>query len=120
VSHRQRLRAEDRVRAARAIGLRNLPLHGTAEEVWPEIVPDLLALVGKPRLLREWEQHHSYRRPTAARPLQTSRAVDPDPGVIDHRQQHTDRSDVRVGSLPRPVSSTMHRLGKYTPGVQDC
>jgi hypothetical protein len=28
--HRQRARAEDRIRAARATGLRNLPLHHTA------------------------------------------------------------------------------------------
>lgn len=45
--HRQRARAEDRIRAARATGLRNLPLHDTAQnQIWLEIVqiaPDLLA-----------------------------------------------------------------------------
>ncbi|NSL42739.1 IS1380 family transposase, partial [Streptomyces sp. 8P21H-1] len=45
--HRLRARAEDRVRAARATGLRNLPLHDTAQNrVWLEIVQitlDLLA-----------------------------------------------------------------------------
>jgi hypothetical protein len=60
--HRQRARAEDRIRAARATGLRNLPLHGTAQNhVWLEIVQialdllawmPMLALTGKPRL---WE-----------------------------------------------------------------
>lgn len=60
--HRLRARAEDRIRAARATGLRNLPLHTTAQNnVWPEIVqiaPDLpawmpmLALTGEARL---WE-----------------------------------------------------------------
>ncbi|MFD7814139.1 IS1380 family transposase [Streptomyces sp. NPDC059785] len=60
--HRQRARAEDRIRAARATGLRNLPLHGTAQnQIWLEIVQialDLLA--GMPMLAltgaaRRWE-----------------------------------------------------------------
>jgi len=60
--HRQRARAEDRIRSARATGLRNLPLHDTAQnQVWLEIVQlaldllawmPMLALTGKPRL---WE-----------------------------------------------------------------
>ncbi|WP_406739693.1 IS1380 family transposase [Streptomyces atratus] len=60
--HRRRARAEDRIRAARATGLRNLPLHETAQnQVWLEIVQlaldllawmPMLALTGKPRL---WE-----------------------------------------------------------------
>ncbi|PJM91315.1 transposase, partial [Streptomyces sp. CB01373] len=60
--HRLRARAEDRIRAARATGLRNLPLHDTAQnKVWLEIVQialdllawmPLLALTGKARL---WE-----------------------------------------------------------------
>ncbi|MEE4493500.1 IS1380 family transposase [Streptomyces sp. BE230] len=45
--HRLRARAEDRIRAARATGLRNLPLHTTAQNrIWLEIVQialDLLA-----------------------------------------------------------------------------
>ncbi|MFB0631123.1 IS1380 family transposase [Streptomyces sp. AB3(2024)] len=59
---RQRARAEDRIRAARATGLRNLPLHETAQNrIWLEIVQlaldllawmPMLALTGKPRL---WE-----------------------------------------------------------------
>jgi hypothetical protein len=47
LSHRPRARAEDRIRATRATDLRNLPLHGTAQDhIWPEIVQialDLLA-----------------------------------------------------------------------------
>ncbi|GHJ39439.1 hypothetical protein Sm713_82570 [Streptomyces sp. TS71-3] len=47
--HRLRARAEDRIRAARATGLRNLPLHHTAQNrIWLEIVQialDLLALM---------------------------------------------------------------------------
>jgi hypothetical protein len=60
--HRLRARAEDRIRAARATGLRNLPLHDTAQNrVWLEIVQialdllawmPMLAMTGKARL---WE-----------------------------------------------------------------
>ncbi len=60
--HRRRARAEDRIRAARATGLRNLPLHRTAQNrIWLEIVQialdllawmPMLALTGKARL---WE-----------------------------------------------------------------
>jgi hypothetical protein len=59
--HRLRARAEDRIRAARATGLRNLPLHRTAQnKVWEivQIALDLLAwmpmlaLTGNARL---WE-----------------------------------------------------------------
>ncbi|MGH3311306.1 MAG: IS1380 family transposase [Streptomyces sp.] len=60
--HRQRARAEDRIRAARATGLRNLPLHDTAQNrIWLEIVQlaldllawmPMLALTGTVRL---WE-----------------------------------------------------------------
>ncbi|MEU8741382.1 IS1380 family transposase [Streptomyces halstedii] len=60
--HRLRARAEDRIRTARATGLRNLPLHRAAQNrVWLEIVQialdllawmPMLALTGKARL---WE-----------------------------------------------------------------
>ncbi|WP_306190949.1 IS1380 family transposase [Streptomyces sp. MK5] len=60
--HRLRARAEDRIRAARATGLRNLPLHRTAQnKVWLEIMQialdllawmPMLALTGHARL---WE-----------------------------------------------------------------
>ncbi|MFJ8715100.1 IS1380 family transposase [Streptomyces violaceus] len=60
--HRQRARAEDRIRAARATGLRNLSLHDAAQnQIWLEIVQialdllawmPLLALNGTARL---WE-----------------------------------------------------------------
>ncbi|MFI2368433.1 IS1380 family transposase [Streptomyces sp. NPDC018833] len=60
--HRQRARAEDRIRAARATGLRNLPLHDAAQnQIWLEIVQialdllawmPMLALTGQARL---WE-----------------------------------------------------------------
>jgi hypothetical protein len=60
--HRQRARCEDRIRDARSTGLRNLPLHGFAQnQIWLEIVQlaldllawmPMLALTGK---TRRWE-----------------------------------------------------------------
>ncbi|MGA4949230.1 IS1380 family transposase [Streptomyces lydicamycinicus] len=60
--HRLRARAEDRIRAARSTGLRNFPLHHTAQnQIWLEIVQialdllawlPMLALTGKARC---WE-----------------------------------------------------------------
>jgi hypothetical protein len=60
--HRRRARAEDRIRAARGTGLRNLPLHRTAQnQVWLELVQlalellawmPMLALTGR---ARRWE-----------------------------------------------------------------
>ncbi|MCX4511201.1 IS1380 family transposase [Streptomyces sp. NBC_01619] len=61
--HRQRARAEDRIRAARATGLTNLPLHQVAQnQIWLEIVQlaldllawmPMLALTNHPA--RRWE-----------------------------------------------------------------
>ncbi|MFI1967486.1 IS1380 family transposase [Streptomyces pathocidini] len=71
--HRLRARAEDRIRAARATGLRNLPLHRTAQNrIWLEIVQialdllawmPMLALTGKARL---WEPRRIRLRLFAA------------------------------------------------------
>ncbi|WP_406087329.1 IS1380 family transposase [Kitasatospora purpeofusca] len=60
--HRQRARAEDRIRAARDAGLRNLPLHRASQnQVWLEIVQlalDLLAwmpMLALTGTARRWE-----------------------------------------------------------------
>ncbi|WP_433446388.1 IS1380 family transposase [Streptomyces sp. CA-142005] len=60
--HRQRARAEDRIRAARDTGLRNLPLHDAAQNrVWLEIVQIALDLLAWMPMLaldgpaRRWE-----------------------------------------------------------------
>ena len=60
--HRRRARCEDRIRCAKDTGLRNLPLHGFAQnQIWTEIVAlacellawtQMLALDGK---ARRWE-----------------------------------------------------------------
>ncbi|MFE0930926.1 IS1380 family transposase [Streptomyces mutabilis] len=78
--HRLRARAEDRIRAARATGLRNLPLHSTAQnKVWLEIVQialdllawmPMLALTGTARL---WEPRRlRFRLFSAAAQLVTT------------------------------------------------
>jgi hypothetical protein len=78
--HRLRARAEDRIRTARATGLRNLPLHTTAQnKVWLEIVQialdllawmPMLALTGKARL---WEPRRlRFRLFSAAAQLVTT------------------------------------------------
>jgi hypothetical protein len=78
--HRLRARAEDRIRAARATGLRNLPLHDTAQNrVWLEIVQlaldllawmPMLALTGQARL---WEPRRlRFRLFSAAAQLVTT------------------------------------------------
>ncbi|AEY85337.1 putative transposase [Streptomyces hygroscopicus subsp. jinggangensis 5008] len=78
--HRLRARAEDRIRAARATGPRNLPLHTTAQnKVWLEIVQialdllawmPMLALTGTARL---WEPRRlRFRLFTAAGQLVTT------------------------------------------------
>ncbi|MET7498429.1 IS1380 family transposase [Streptomyces sp900116325] len=78
--HRQRARAEDRIRAARDTGLRNLPLHHTAQnQVWLEIVQlalDLLAwmpMLALTGTARRWEPKRlRLRLFTAAARLVTS------------------------------------------------
>jgi hypothetical protein len=78
--HRLRARAEDRIRAARSTGLRNLPLHRAAQnKVWLEIVQialdllawmPMLALTGTARL---WEPRRlRFRLFSAAAQLVTT------------------------------------------------
>jgi hypothetical protein len=79
--HRLRARAEDRIRAARATGLRNLPLHETAQNgIWLEIVQivldllawmPMLALTGQTRL---WEPRRLRLR-RATKPAQLADAL---------------------------------------------
>ncbi|GAA2273497.1 hypothetical protein GCM10010368_48640 [Streptomyces roseiscleroticus] len=102
--HRQRARAEDRIRAARATGLRNLPLHDTAQnQVWLEIVQialDLLAWMpmlaptGKARL---WEPRRLRFRlfSTAAQLVTTGRRR------ILRIARHWPWTDVITGALER-------------------
>ncbi|WP_371790430.1 IS1380 family transposase [Streptomyces sp. NBC_01471] len=77
--HRQRARAEDRIRAARATGLRNLPLHKTAQnQIWLEIVQialDLLAWMPMLALsgeVRRWEPRRLRLRLFSAAQLVTT------------------------------------------------
>jgi hypothetical protein len=50
--HRRRARCEDRIRAAKDTGLRNLPLHGFAQnQIWCEIVAMACELLAWMQLL---------------------------------------------------------------------
>ena len=122
--HRQRARAEDRIRAARATGLRNLPLHDTAQnQIWLEIVQlaldllawmPMLALTGK---TRRWEPRRlRLRLFSAAAQLVTTgrrRLPPPRPPLAldrrDHQRPRTARSPPEprlTSSFPVPTSST--------------
>jgi Transposase DDE domain group 1 len=108
--HRRRARCEDRIRNARDTGLRNLPLHDTAQNrIWLEIVQlalDLLAwmptlaLTGK---TRRWEPRRLRLRlfSAAAQPVTAGRrrlrftARWPWTDVITHAIQ-------RLAALPNP------------------
>ncbi|MFI1586176.1 IS1380 family transposase [Embleya sp. NPDC020630] len=82
--HRRRARAEDRIRRARATGLRNLPLHGLAQNrVWCELVALACELVAWKQMLaltgeaRRWEIRKLRFRlfGTAARLVRTGRRI---------------------------------------------
>ncbi|WP_431949525.1 IS1380 family transposase [Actinacidiphila sp. bgisy167] len=109
--HRQRARADDRIRAARATGLRNLPLHDAAQnQIWLEIVQialdllawmPMLALTGE---VRRWEPRRLRLRlfSAAAQLVTTGRrrilrlaAHWPWTGVITQALQ-------RLAALPNP------------------
>ncbi len=109
--HRQRARAEDRIRAARATSLRNLPLHDAAQhQIWLEIVQialDLLAWMPMVALtgdVRRWEPRRLRLRlfSAAAQLVTTGRrrilrlaAHWPWTGVITQALQ-------RLAALPNP------------------
>lgn len=62
VRHRQRARCEDRIRAAKDTGMRNLPFHGYAHnQLWLEIVALACDLLAWMQTLA-WSQHEPVRR----------------------------------------------------------
>jgi Transposase DDE domain group 1 len=108
--HRRRARCEDRIRAAKGTGLRNLPLHGYAQnQVWCEIVAiaceltawmQMLALTGP---ARRWEPKRLRLRlfSVAGRLVRTGR-----------------RLRLRLGAawpLARQAAAAITRLQALTP-----
>lgn len=97
--HRLRARAQDRIRAARATGLRNLPLHDTAQnQLWPETVQialDLLAcmpmltLTGQTRLWgpRACDSARSPRPAGSSPPADAASSASPATGPGPARPQ---------------------------------
>jgi hypothetical protein len=62
VRHRQRARAEDRIRGLKDTGLRNLPFHGYAQNrIWVEIVAMAADLLAWTQTLA-WAEHEPARR----------------------------------------------------------
>ena len=62
VRHRQRARAEDRIRALKDTGMRNLPLHGYAQnQIWLEVVALAADLLAWTQTLA-WPEHAAVRR----------------------------------------------------------
>lgn len=142
--HRLRARAEDRIRAARSTGMRNLPLHDTAQNrVWLEIVQIALstcwpgcpcsplparqgsgnrAVCGSTCSLRPASSsHRSAPHPPSRPPL----ALDP----RDHRRPRTARTPAEprlTSGLPCPYEkriqprSGTRRPAETTPGSSAC
>lgn len=62
VRHRQRARAEDRIRCLKDTGMRNLPFHGYAQnQIWLEIIALATDLLTWTQTLA-WDQHSPARR----------------------------------------------------------
>lgn len=118
--HRRRARAEDRIRAAKATGLRNLPLHYAAQnQVWPELVQlalDLLALVltGDARwrepkrlrpaaVLRRRLTRHHRPPPLSPSPHPTS-TITPLPGAVEPGAHPTRQPGHQPAQVPKWAS----------------
>ena len=62
IRHRQRARAEDRIRGLKDKGMRNLPFHGFAQnQIWLEIVSLAAELLAWTQTL-SWDEHEPVRR----------------------------------------------------------
>ncbi len=62
IRHRQRARAEDRIRGLKDTGMRNLPFHGFAQnQIWLEIVSLAAELLAWTQTLF-WDEHEPVRR----------------------------------------------------------
>ena len=113
--HRRRARCEDRIRCAKDTGLRNLPLHGYAQnQIWCEIVAlacellawmQMLALTGP---ARRWEPKTAAAAPLlrrrAPRPRRPPPAAAPGRhagrGPPDHRRDHPPRTPSHPADQP--------------------
>jgi Transposase DDE domain group 1 len=93
VRHRQRARAEDRIRGLKDIGMRNLPFHGyAANQIWLQIVAlaaDLLA----------WMQTLSFDTHAPGTPLGTQTTTTQAPGR--GRTNHPHRPKTTAAPTPR-------------------
>ena len=122
--HRQHARVEDRIREAKATGLRNLPCRAFNENAaWLEVVLTAVDLVC-------WTQADRLRRPARTRPLRDRHLPLPDPPRRRpaHPHQPTnlapDRQDLALGSPDRrrlpPTPRRVHlTTGHPAPPTKD-
>ena len=129
--HRRRARCEDRIRCAKDTGLRNLPLHGYAQnQIWCEIVALACELLAWTQMLaftgaaRRWEPQtaaaadlhlrraHRPRRPPPAAPPRRQLALGPG----DHRRDHPPPGPrTRLTSPNHPYDQEGHPRARGTP-----
>ena len=109
--HRRRARCEDRIRNAKDTGLRNLPLHGYAQnQIWCEIV----ALAGE---LLAWMQMLAFDRPGPPLGTQTAPAAD-----LRRRRAPGPRRPPPAAPPSRPlalghqITAAVTRLDALAPG----
>lgn len=103
VRHRQRARAEDRIRGLKDTGMRNLPFHGYAQnQIWLEIV----ALADDPPRPRPWPGLAQTRTRT---PLGTQTTTPADPGR--RRTDHPHRPPPTTTPATRPALDHLIDIG---------
>ncbi len=129
--HRRRARCEDRIRCAKDTGLRNLPLHGYAQnQIWCEIVAlacellawmQMLALTGP---ARRWEPKRLRLRifTCAGRIVRGGRRLRlrlaaswPWAGADHHRDHPPAGPRTRLTSRNHPYDQEGHPAGPWNP-----
>ncbi len=121
-----RARAQDRIRAARSTGLRNLPLHRTAQNrIWLEIVQialDLLAWM--PMLALDRHGQALGAPPTTAPPVLRGRSArrhrspqdsSPHPALALDRRDHRRPRTARAPAQPRLTSNSPPSRRQHHP-----
>jgi DDE family transposase len=111
--HRRRARCEDRIRAAKDTGLRNLPLHGYAQnQIWCEIVTMACELLAWMQMLALTGKASRRRRPPPAAAYHRDLAL----GYPDHRcDQPSPRPRARLTSRNPSLRLKGNHQGLWNP-----
>ena len=109
--HRRRARCEDRIRCAKDTGLRNLPLHGYAQnQIWCEIVALACELLAWTADARPGRPGPPLGTQTAAAP-----ACSPPPGASSAAAAASGSASPPDGPGPR-ITTAISRLHALAPG----